>query len=438
MIRNYERKTNMNIELKSGTMEETVEIPDENIIGILQPSKPALVLRDKRELICEAMENPIDSPGLDRLIQPDSTIAIVVDDHTRPTPTKDMLDGVLQKLADLGVKDERIQITVGNGLHRKPTPEEQVKIFGEEVLKKYDIKIHDARDKRALTYIGATQAETPLFVNKRVAEADLVITLGTIKSHGFAGFTGGAKSILPGVSGKETILKNHKYEFIEYPNGILGDAEMSAPRRDMEEAASRLPVFIMNVVLDLKKRVVGAFAGDLVGAHRKGVELFRNFAEVQVHEQADVVIVEGEYPASENLYFALFGVESVVMTRSPIVKKGGTIILPTQCREGVGGKIIGEVFTRFGSPGQVLEHLKNRSPVEGQWAAQHLAYCLLDRDLVIVTSGITKADVEKLKMQYFKTVQEALHHTFEKYGKDMKIFVVKNADFLIANVGLFQ
>ncbi len=424
----------MKINLKSGTMEETVEVPDKNIIGILQPSKPSLVLRDKRKLIREAMESPIGSPGLDRLIHPDSTIAIVVDDHSRPTPTKAILEVVLQKLADLGVKDENIKITVGNGLHRKPTPEEQVKIFGEEILKKYDIKIHDAKNENVLTYIGTTQAGTLLFVNKRVAEADLVITLGTIKSHGFAGFTGGAKSILPGVSGKETILKNHKYEFIEYPNGILGDAEMSAPRRDMEEAASKLPVFIVNVVLDLKKRVVGAFAGNLVGAHRKGVELFRTFAEVQVHEQADVVIIEGEYPASENLYFALFGVESVVMTRSPIVKKGGTIILPTQCREGVGGKIIEEVFATCKSPAQVLKRLKTSPPIEGQWAAQHLANCLLDRDLAIVTSGIKQAEAERLMMRYFNTTQEALQDAFEKYGKDMKIYIVKHANFLIANV----
>lgn len=415
-------------------MEETVEIPDKNILGILRPPAPSRAVKEKRALICEAIENPIDSPGLERLIHPDSTIAIVVDDHTRPTPTKDILEIVLQKLVNLGVKDEKIKITVGNGLHREPTPEEIVNIFGEDILDKYDIKVHDARDESVLTYIGTTQAGTPLYVNKRVADADLVITLGVIKSHGFAGFTGGAKSILPGVSRRETILKNHRYEFIEYPNGILGDAEMSAPRKDMEDAASNLPVFIVNVVLDLKKRVVGAFAGDLVDAHRKGVELFRTFAEVHVHEQADVVIVEGEYPASENLYFALFGVECVVMTKSPIVKKGGTIILPTQCRDGIGGEIIGEVFNKYGSPGQVLEHLKNNPPVEGQWAAQHLAYCLLNRHIAIVTSGITKEDAEQLKMQYFKTVQESLHNAFEQYGKDMKIFIVKHAHFLIANV----
>lgn len=424
----------MKIDLKSGTMEETVEVPDKNIIGMLQPSKPALVLRDKRELIREAMENPIGGPGLDRLIHPDSTIAIVVDDHSRPTPTQDMLEVVLQKLADLGVKDESIKITVGNGLHRKPTPEEQVKLFGEEMLKKYDIKVHAARDESALTYIGTTQAGTPLFVNKRVAEADLVITLGMIKSHSFAGFTGGAKSILPGVSGKETILKNHRYEFIEYPQGITGEAEMSVPRKDMEEAASKLPVFIVNVVLDLEKRILGAFAGNVVEAHRKGGEFFRKIAAVQVTEQADVVIVEGGYPASESLYFSLSGLASVITTKSPIVKKGGTVIVLTQCREGIGAEIIEELFTAFSSPEQVLEHLKNNPPVEEQWAVQHLAHYLLHRDIAIVTSGMKKEELEKLKMHYFTTVQEALNKTFEKYGEDMKIFIVKKADSLIANV----
>lgn len=424
----------MDIVLKSGSMQESVTIPDENIIDILQPSKPDLVVRDRRELICETIEAPIDSPGLDKLIHPGSTVAIVVDDHTRPTPTQVMLEVVLQKLAELGVKDGSIKITVGNGLHRKPVPGELVKIFGKEVLKKYDIEVHDARDETALSSIGTTQAGTPILVNKRVTEADLVITLGVIKAHGFAGFTGGAKSILPGVSGKETILKNHKYEFIEPPHGIVGDAEKSAPRRDMEEAALKLPVFIVNVVLDLQKRMVGAFAGNLVGAHRKGVELFRSFAEVQVPEQADVVIVEGEYPASESLYFALFGAESVVMTKSPIVKKKGTIILPTQCREGVGPKILEDLFTPFTSPKEVLEHLKNSPPVEGQWAAQHIAYCLLEHEMAIVTSGITQKQVEELMMRHFTTTQEALQHAAGKYGGNMKIFIVKHANFLIANV----
>ncbi len=424
----------MKIHLKSGTMEETIEIPDKNILGILRPPAPSRAVKEKRALICEAIENPIDSPGLERLIHPDSAIAIVVDDHSRPTPTKDILDVVLQKLADLGVKDKKIKITVGNGLHREPTPEEQVKIFGEEILKKYDIKVHAARDESALTYIGATQAGTPLFVNKRVAEADLVITLGMIKSHSFAGFTGGAKSILPGVSGKETILKNHKYEFIEYPQGITGEAEMSVPRKDMEEAASKLPIFIVNVVLDLEKRVLGAFAGNVVEAHRKGGEFFRKIAAVQVSEQADVVIVEGGYPASESLYFSLSGLASVITTKSPIVRKGGTVIVLTQCREGIGAEIIEELFTAFSSPEQVLEHLKNSPPVEEQWAVQHLAHYLLHRDIAIVTSGMKKEEIEKLKMQYFTTIQEALHKTLEKYGKDMKIFIVKKADSLIANV----
>lgn len=424
----------MNIDLVSGTMREAVEIPDENIIGILQPPNPSLVLKNQRELIHEAMQNPIGSPGLERLIRPDSTIAIVVDDHTRPTPTKDILEIVLQKLTDLGVKDERIKITVGRGLHRKPTPEEQVEIFGDDTLKKYNIKIHDARDERTLTSIGTTKAGTPLFVNKRVAEADLVITLGMIKSHSFAGFTGGAKSILPGVSGKETILKNHRYEFIEYPQGITGEAEMSISRKDMEEAASKLPVFIVNVVLDREKRILGAFAGNVVEAHRKGGEFFRKMAAVQVNEQADVVIVEGGYPASESLYFSLSGLASVITTKSPIVKKGGTVIILTQCREGVGAEIVEELFAAFGSPERILEHLKNSPAVEEQWAAQHLASYLLHRNIAIVTNGLKKEDVEKFRMQYFTTLQEALSNAFERHGKEMKIFIVKKADSLIANV----
>jgi nickel-dependent lactate racemase len=424
----------MKIDLTSGSLQERIEIPEENLIGILTPPERTFALKDSTIVIRDAIEHPCDSPQLDQILNTHSTVAIVVDDHTRPTPTKVILEVLLEKLRAVGVQDKNITITIGNGLHRATTPEEKLIIFGKDILKKYDIKDHEARDKNVLTYIGGTTSGTPLFVNTRVVKADQIITLGMIKAHAFAGFSGGAKSILPAISGKETILHNHGYDFIEYPKGLLGDVEKNAVRKDMEEAASKLPVFIVNVVLDMQKRIAGAFAGNVITAHRKGLELFRKMAAVQLNEQADVVIVEGSYPASENLYFAVFGAEWAINVGLPIVKQGGTVILPTQCREGIEGGIIEKLFATSSSPAQVLEYLKNSPPVEEQWAVQLLAYCLLERDIVLVSPSLTPEVADRLMMRYFPTTQDALDNAFKTRGEKIKILVIKHADFLIADV----
>lgn len=424
----------MKFDFVSGEMKETFNIPDNNLVSFFEPRKTIRPSENAKEIIKSALENPIGAKRLEDIIFPYSRIAIVTDDATRSTPIREIMDVLLPKLKHLGVKVKNITITVGNGLHKEPSDEEKASILGKEIINKMSVGSNNARDESCFTYCGTTSSGTPLFINRRVIEADLIITLGMIKTHSFAGFTGGAKSILPGVSSKETILKNHKFEFIEYPKGILGDADMSYARKDMEEAAGRLPVFMLNVVLNKEKRVLGAFAGDVVKAHRKGVEFFQSFAQVTVKELADVVVVEGGFPASENLYFALSGISGVLSTKRPIVKKGGTVIVMSHCREGIGEKIIEDLFLKYKSAERVIQHLKSNPPVEAQWAAQHLASYLSMVDVSLVTCGVPDYKLKALKIKSCKSVSQAIKDAFNRYGANMKVIVVKNADSLIANV----
>ena len=422
----------MYIEFISGNLKDSIEIPDENLLAVLEAPETPKTSGGAAELIKKAIENPVESQTLEMLVDSKARVAIVVDDITRPTPTKLILEVLLKKLYHLSIKKDRINIIIANGLHRETTANEKAMIVGQEVLEKISVSDNRAREKQCFKFLGSTQMGTPIYVNKRVAEADLIITIGMIKSHSFAGFTGGAKSILPGVSSVETILRNHRFDFIEYPKGILGDAELSFPRKDMEDACERLPIFMINVLLDGDKNVYGAVAGDIVHAHRKGIELFRKTAEVNVSEPADVVIVEGGFPSSESLYFALSNLAGIMSTKKPIIRKGGTVILLSQCREGVGAKIVEDLFPRFDSPKKILTHIKENDGVEEQWAAQHLASYLSDANILLVTNGIKKEVVELLKMQYFNTMKDALYYAFDFHGDDMKILVVKKADSMIA------
>lgn len=419
----------MFIDFHVGNLRETVNIPENNLVAILEPK---LLYRQKNfeELIKNTLDHPIKSPKLEELVNSKSKISFVVDDITRPTPTKFLISFILNGLKDIGINKENILITIGNGLHRKSTETEKEKILGRDILEEYDVQDNDAFDLDKYDNLGFTSNGTPILINKRITRADLVITLGVIKPHAFAGFTGGAKSIVPGVAHRDTILKNHSYENIEYPKGILGSAE-NVPRKDMEEIAKKIPIFMLNVILDSNNNILFAFAGDIVSAHREGVKAFKEISEFYISEQADVVIVESSYTSSFNLYQALFGGAVALLTESPIVKKGGMIILYAPCSEGIGASIIENLVPKFYSPEEILDYLKNSTPCDGQWAVQHLAFFLTQVELGIVTKGLSKAIVERLKMRYFESLKDAISYALRKYGENMRITIIKNPDFII-------
>ncbi len=419
------------IEFVSGAEKEIFQVPKKNLVKILSP-RPYFSDISPEELIKKSLEHPIESEPLDCLLQNASSVAIIVDDATRQTPTQLVLRYVIEKLKKVGIKKENVVIQIANGLHRLTNIEEKERICGEEVLKEFQVFDNDPNTDR-YEYYGITSNGTPLYFNKRVTSTDFIIPIGMIKSHSFAGFTGGAKSIVPGISARETILANHRFDYIEYPNGTLGNCERSAVRRDMEEAASKLPLFIINVVLNKEGQIVDVVSGNVIAAHRKGVETFEKMASVYLNEPIDIAIIEGGLPGSISLYQAIFGCNAVLTTKRPILKKGGTIILFAPCYEGVGDEIIEELFEKYKDPTKVLNHLKNSLPVPGQWAAQSLAYFLLNSELCIVNSQISQEKLETLGITYHKSIQESLNFYLSK-NERLKVAVIKDPDFLIPNL----
>ncbi|MDK2885146.1 MULTISPECIES: nickel-dependent lactate racemase family protein [Pseudothermotoga] len=422
------------VELFSGDFEEKVFIHSENLKAILIPKESASrPVENPRDVVEKMLNMPVDSKSLELLLSEDSRVSIVVDDATRQTPTKFILKILLKKLEKIRVKKKNIVMQIANGLHRLTTLEEKKKIFGMEILEKFEVHDNDTKNDQ-YQYFGETSKGTPLFFNKRVTSADLIVTIGMIKSHSFAGFTGGAKSILPGISNEKTVLSNHRFEFIEYPNGILGDAEKSMVRQDMEEAAKKLPVFIINVVLNDKNQIIDVVAGDVIGAHRKGVEAFKKMAEVFLKEPMDLVVVEGGYPGSINFYQALFGCNVVLTTPKPVLKENGIIILFAQCKEGMGSDIIEELFTTYRDPKKVLKYLKASSPLPEQWAAQFLASFLLRARLIVITSNtLLKDKLKNFGITCFNSTQEAIDN-FIAENEKINVAVIKNPDFLIPNL----
>ena len=421
----------MNIIFEVDEMRENVDIPEKNLISIIEPKKVESL--ENEEIIIErSLNNPIGSKKLEDILNSNSKVSIIVDDITRSTPTSLLISIILKRLKNLGIKEKNIKITIGNGLHRKTTYLEKEKILGRDVLESFDVEDNDPLNKENFEYLGKTSLETPIYINKRVLWGDIIIATGIIKSHAFAGFTGGAKSLIPGVAYRDTILKNHSFYNIDYPKGLLGDIE-STPRKDMEEAVKKLPIpfYILNVVLDQNNKIFSAFSGDFISAHREGVKVFKSLAETYVNEKADLVIVESNYTSSFNLYQTLFGGAVTMLTKSPIVKKGGMIVLFSPCKEGIGANIIEDLVPNFNSGEEILDYLKHSSPQEEQWAVQHLAYFLTYGEVGLVTQGINEKVLKGLKMKYFENLKRAISYAFNKYGEDIRILIIKKPDLVI-------
>ncbi|AKB48281.1 Transcriptional regulator [Methanosarcina sp. Kolksee] len=336
------------VSLAFGSMALELDIPERNISSIILPSEPEKK-EDPTSLIKKALENPIKRKRLSEIVNPDSRIAIIVSDVTRPTPTAKLLPPLLEELYLGGAKDENITIVFALGLHRNQTEEESRILVGEDVYEKIRCIQHDTGRCRR---IGITSRGTPIEIFEGIMGADVVIGTGSIEFHYYAGYSGGAKSVLPGVSSKETVLTNHKMMIDE--KAVSGRVD-GPVRQDMEEAAKIFGLdFILNVVLDSKKEIVTAVAGDFIEAHRKGVEVVDSMYKVPV-EPADAVIVScGGFPKDINLFQANKALDNATQA----VKAGGSIILVAECAEGIGNQVY-ECWNReCQNPDEAIERFK--------------------------------------------------------------------------------
>ncbi|AKB24275.1 Transcriptional regulator [Methanosarcina sp. MTP4] len=405
-------KTNVKkIKLAFGSEKLELEVPEKNLSSVIMPSEP-----EKRKegafLIKKALENPIKSRRLSEIVNPESKVAVIVSDVTRPTPTAKLLPPLLEELYLGGAKAENITIVFALGLHRRQTEEESRKLVGDEIYGKIRCIQHDTGRCRR---VGVTSRRTPVEVFEEVLDSDVVVGTGGIEFHYYAGYSGGAKSVLPGVSSEASVLTNHKLMIEE--KAVSGRID-SPVRQDMEEAVKIAGLdFILNVVLDSKKGIVAAVAGDFIEAHRKGVEAVDAMYKVPV-EPADAVIVScGGYPKDINLYQANKSLDNATQA----VKDGGSIILVAECSEGIGNQIY-ECWNReCKTPDEAVERFKrcfefggHKSAIVAKAAKQFKLY---------LVSKLREEDTRDAFFTPMGSVLEALEEILSK-NPDAKIHLM--------------
>lgn len=409
-----------------------VDLPEQNLIGVIEP-REVDVPQDETAVIQDALRCPIGLPPLEELALPGQKVAIVVDDNTRPTPTARMLPLVLAELQQAGVRDEDITIVFANGAHRQQAREEQTQLVGAEAIARYRVCDHNCHDRSQLSYMGATASGTPVHVNHFVAEADLRILTGLIKPHCQAGYSGGGKAILPGVSSIETIIADHNYEAIIHPRAIFGVIDGNPMRRAIEEAAHLLaPCFILNVILNRDKHIIGAVAGDMIKAHRVGVQKLDWFVRVPVPEVADIIVAGCSHPTSVNMYQAANAATVCTRLIRPIVKRGGVIIVAAPCPEGIGDGPFYQLVREAATAQEVIDKVAQPGFfMHDQWEAQLWATVLTYCQVYFVTDGITADRVREMKAAPYPSVAGALQAALSEQGSDARILVVPDAPYTI-------
>lgn len=369
-----------------------------------------------KDLVQDALENPIGTPKLSEMATGKDKIVIISSDHTRPVPSHIIMPLVLAEIRK-GNPNADITILVSTGLHRATTLEELADKYGEEIFKNEKIVVHDCDDDANMVHLGKLPSGGNLIVNKMAYEADLLIAEGFIEPHFFAGFSGGRKSVLPGVASRETVMYNHNAAFIDNACSRTGNVDGNPMHVDMLYAArtTRLD-FIINVVIDAEHNPICAVAGDCDLAHIEGRNFLKSKCQVDA-KPADIVIsTNGGYPLDQNVYQSVKGMTAAEAT----VKEGGVIIMVSKASDGHGGSVFFDTFNEEKDLDRMMKTFLSRTPSEtivDQWQSQIFARLLMKATVIFVSSCDDEL-IKGLHMIPAHSMDEALEKAKEIVKKD--------------------
>lgn len=404
------------------------KMPERCLKSVVEP-RQMRPLQNPESEIERALAEPIGSPGLNELAEGSRSPCILVSDSTRPTPSGMIASRAVDAMNEAGVKDDEMRFVVATGLHRPCTEEELIERLGKDLLDRIRVSNHDAYDTSNLLYAGSTTRGTPVWLNRAVADSDLVVSDGYIEPHFFAGYTGGGKNILPGVSGFETVKVNHGAAMIDHPEARAGGLDGNPVYEDIVEAARMGGLdFSINVTLDNRKRITGVFAGGFEEAHRRGARFLDAHVRVETSEADIVVTTNGGYPLDRDLYQAVKG----MTVGESVVREGGVTIISSECRDGVGHPEFRALVEECRSPEEILETVRSYGFFRvDQWEAQVLARVLSRCEVVCVTSGVEAGTVRSMHMTPAESVDEALRLAVEMVGRDPEITVIPGGPSII-------
>ena len=395
----------------------TLELPEERVSGVLlsktEDYNPGL---SQEELVRKALANPVSSKKLEELVLGKKHVVIISSDHTRPVPSHITMPILLETIRKAN-SDIKISILIATGMHRPTTHEELVAKYGEEIVKNENIVIHNAYLDEEMTFKGILPSGGELWINKLVDEADLLISEGFIEPHFFAGFSGGRKSVLPGIASKKTVLWNHNAKFIASPFSRAGSIDENPIHKDMLFAAKTAGLaFILNVVINSEKKIIAAYSGDVELAHKEGREFVASLAQVKPIYSDIVITSNGGYPLDQNMYQTVKGLSAGEAS----VNQNGVIIIASSCVDGHGGEFFYKLIAESKDAKEANDKLNGVDPSEtefDQWEAQVLARILCKANVIVVSKDCDPKPFTDMHMMHAYTLEEAIQKAEELVGK---------------------
>lgn len=404
----------MKLEFGLGTSTQIVEVPEKNLIGVLR-AKPAPAIASEEEEVRRALREPVGAPPLRQVVRPGEKIAVITSDITRPMPTRKVMPALLDELYAAGVKPEDITLVFALGSHRSQTDEERRRLAGERAWN--EIRCVDC-DPDDCVHLGVTSAGTPVDITRVVAEADRRICLGNVEYHYFAGYSGGAKAIMPGCSTRAAIQSNHS--MMVRAEAAAGNLKTNPVRRDIEEAAALCGIdYILNVVLGEHKEILRAAAGDVTLAHRELCAFLDKIYLNELPQAADIVLVsQGGAPKDLNLYQT----QKALDNARHAVRQGGIIILIGSCREGLGERVFEQWMTTSPSPEAMIERIGRDFQLGGHKAAA--IAITLQKAKIFLVSELEDDFVRSIFLTPQPSAQAALEQAFRELGGDASVLAM--------------
>ena len=424
----------MVINLPYGTQKIPLTLADTANVTVLRSKIDLMVNKmNASRIVQEAMKNPIESPMLKELARGKKTATIIISDHTRPVPSRQIIPFMLEDLR-LGNPQIEITLLVATGLHRETTKTELIHKLGEDIVAREKIVVHDCQDKEANREIGILPSGARLVINKLAIETDLLLAEGFIEPHFFAGFSGGGKSVLPGVSDRVTVLENHCSSFIDNPNARAGILEGNPIQTDITAAVKLAKLaFIVNVVINEKEEVVAAFAGDALAAHRMGCEYLQNYCFVDAAPADVVITTNGGAPLDQNIYQCVKGLSTAEATARP----GAVLIICAECADGIGGedfyRSLSQCKEAHALYDQIMQTPQGKTIPE-QWQTQILARILKKHQVIFITRPELQKTLLEMKLGYAPTVEKALSNARENFNFEPSLTVIPNGVSLVVGV----
>jgi lactate racemase len=424
--------SSMKVHLEYGRTGLDVELPDRNVVGCLQ-YRPAEPLADPDAAVRTSLAQPTGTSPLSQLARGRSNACVVISDVTRPVPNRVLLPPILETLEAAGIPRDKILILIATGMHRPNLGDELIEMVGPNIVENYRIENHHGPNRDEHSYLGETARGTPVWIDSRYVNADLKITTGLIEPHFMAGFSGGRKLICPGLAGLDTVRVWHGPDFLEHPNAQNGCLDGN-PVHEENTAIGRMAGcdFIVNVVIDAKRRLLRVVAGDMVAAHLEGVAFARGPVVATLPEAVDIVVTTcAGYPLDTTFYQAVKG----IVTAMPILKPGGTIILAAGLSEGVGSREFQQVFVDNPTIEGFMERILAKDYfVMDQWQVEELAKAKRHAKVVVVSDGLPPETLRRLFVESAPTVESAVAAALTAHGPDATIAVIPKGPYVLAEL----